>query len=152
YQANKYYVPCAPDFSDLPEVIRSVLGDRARALAIARAARDDMLAANATTRIVDYFSGLFDEALGRSPARQIENFPRIQSSSASILGIRTTRVGVARGVLEKRPTDGSIAGIDDVFVFGEDRTENSSHDVRVSKNDFFVAGLYRLRCCLRRTG
>ena len=65
YQAHKYYVPCAPDFSDLDEVVRSIMADRAQAIELARRARGDLLAANTPERVADYFLGLFREALGR---------------------------------------------------------------------------------------
>lgn len=63
YQAHKYYVPCAPDFSDLPDVIRSTMSDRRRAIEIARRARDDVIAANTPERVVQYFADMFHEAL-----------------------------------------------------------------------------------------
>lgn len=63
YQSNKYYFSCSPDFSDLPDVIASVLRNRSHSLEVAKAARDAALSENTPDKIFHYFLGLFREAL-----------------------------------------------------------------------------------------
>lgn len=63
YQSHKYYVPCAPDFSDLADVVRSIMSNRQRAMETAQRARNDVIAANKPEPVVKYFANLFREAL-----------------------------------------------------------------------------------------
>jgi hypothetical protein len=66
YQSGKYYLPCKPDFSDLPQVIESIMTNKAHAINLARQAREDMLTANSPERIYDFYFDVFCQALGRS--------------------------------------------------------------------------------------
>jgi hypothetical protein len=69
YQAGKYYAPCAADFSNLYDVVRSIMSNRARAIEMAQRARADLLAANRPEQIAEYFVALFREAL-ETPTRE----------------------------------------------------------------------------------
>lgn len=141
YQANKYYVPCAADFSDLREVIISIMSDRKRAIERARTAREALLSANTNEKLVEYFLGLFREAL-EAPALE---------SQEPLIGLGIMPPSVVRGTLEKRIKSLDEKG-DKLFVFSDDQTEKRSHDIRLIKNDVWPAGVYRVRCVLRRVG
>ena len=152
YQENKYYVPCALDFSDLPEVIRSIMSNRARSIEIARSAREALLEANAPRQIVEYFVGMFNEALGIAKAKQAIPFPSVAPTRPPVLEIGKGDVGAARGTLEVRNEPVPALGIERTLVFREEATERNSHDIRVTARSLVGPGLYRVRCILRPIG
>jgi hypothetical protein len=86
YQAGKYYVPCKPDFSDLPDVIERIMRDRTTAIELARGAREDMLQANTADRVFDYYRGLLLEALGEETVRRAKSVTN--SPSGPLLSLR----------------------------------------------------------------
>jgi len=151
YQANKYYVPCAMDFSDLHDVIRTIMSDRNRAIEIARAAREDVLAANRADKVGEYFLGLFGEALGISDLHYRHRLPSVSTLRPPLIGIAITSSGAGRGTLETRAKLPDEKG-DKLFVFSDDTTESNSHDIRMIRNDVWMPGMYRVRCILRRVG
>lgn len=150
YQANKYYVPCAIDYSDLHDVIREIMSDRSRAMEIARAAREDLLAANREDKIADYFLGLFGEALGVPDLQNRRHLPSASTARPPLIGIAIAPPTVVRGTLETRARRLDEKG-DRLFIFS-DTTENNSHDIRLVRNYVWAPGLYRVRCILRRIG
>src|SRR5262249_36060687 len=109
--------------------------------------------ANAPHRIVPYFLDLFLGALNKSDSTSAaELFPAVRTSRRPVVGMHTTAVVAVRGTVEKQEIRASGVDVDKGLVFREDQPENRSHDVRLLKNDVFGAGMYRLRCVLRRTG
>ena len=151
YQANKYYVPCATDFSDLHDVIRAIMSDRSRAIGIASTAREDLLSANREDKIAQYFLGLFGEALGISDLHGRRRLPSASTSRPPLLGIAITPPSIARATVKMRPKVPDEMG-DELFDFSDDTTENNSHDIRLMRNDVWAPGVYRVRCILRRVG
>ena len=152
YQPLKFYVPCAPDFSDLYEVIRSVMRNRDRSIEIARSAREALLEANAPQRIVEYFAGLFYEALGIAREAEAEKFPTVSQTRQPLLEIGKGDVGTARGKLEVRNVPVAELGVERTWVFREEMTERNSHDIRVTSRSVVRRGLYRVRCIVRAIG
>ncbi len=150
YQANKYYVPCAMDFSDLHEVVRRIMSDRDRAIEIAKAAREDLLAANRKDRIAKYFLRLFGEALDISDLHDRRPLPSVSTARSPLIGIAITPPTITRATLETRPTPVSEY-TDKLFVLS-DTTERNSHDIRLVRRDVWETGVYRVRCILRRVG
>ena len=149
YQSNKYYLPCKQDFSDLDEVIERIREDRERAIEMAARARRDLLEANTSERLVEYFLRLFEEALGRSvveaaAAEQLSSPPRLSVSDGPPTPVRAEIARVA--------TPSGPFGAETIFVLTEDSSKKNSHDIRLAAAVPFAPGLYRVRTAMRGRG
>jgi hypothetical protein len=150
YQSDKYYIPCARDFSNLHEVIRSVMKDRSRAIGIAREARTALLRENSRDRIVEYFTKIFREAVGETyESFNSRAIPSPREWTSATLSLFNEAPTTSRGSLQKKPDHPEGLSADFSFIFTEDDTPDSSHDIRLARPDVAMSGLYRLRCIAR---
>lgn len=147
YQAGKYYVPCRLDFSDLPQVIESIMSDRSRAIDMARRAREDMLAANSPARIYAYYSELFRKALGEEGANRFD-----ANTARPVLALETARIHPTRADVSYYHPPAHSLGVERVVVLTEDHTTRNTHDIRLITENFTASGLYRLRFAVRKCG
>jgi hypothetical protein len=149
YQSDKYYIPCRPDFADLPEIIERIMSDRERAIEIARRAREDMLAANSPIRVHAYYSRLFRQALGENSVEPVLDDVTYR---APVLGLEQGRIFPTRAEISHRPLAIPSLGVKTVIELTEDQSTRNSHDIRLVKDDPTPAGLYRLRFAARKRG
>ena len=142
YQSGRYYIPCKPDFSDIPEIIEGIMSDRKGSIDLARQAREDMLNANTHELVCNYYMHLFRSALGE------ERFADLDMSPATD-PIVTLSNGpeLARAELREGP-----GGPGSPVSLCEDQSPATSHDLRLFSDSLITPGLYRLRFGLRARG
>lgn len=147
YQSGKYYLSCRPDFSDLSEVIESIMSDRSSAIDLARRAREDMLAANSAVKLYAYYLRLFQQALD---VRGIDDISRDLIGRAPVLSLEQGAIYPTRSVIAYEETFIRTLGRQRVVTLKEDYSTRDTHDIRLVRNDPTPAGLYRLRFVMRK--
>lgn len=149
YQSGKYYIPCRPDFSDLTDVIENIMGNRDRAVEVARRAREDMLEATSPNRVYDYYLDLFRQALGDQVFQKAREW---RFSSAPVLALEKGRMVAWRCDISRGPAPSCLVSTDATIVLTEDHSTSKTHDVRLFGDQSALTGLYRLRFAMRKRG
>lgn len=157
YQSNRYYVPCRPDFEDLPDVVQKILDDFEVYHDMAMQARRDLLAANSKGSVTRYFLNLIDAARvdqnhpSKSRVRReqhLATFLQARDSQAPIVDLRTTVVTPVRSTLRDLVEDPLVYEGENPLRMSEDWTASDSHDLRLVSSEV-LDGWYELVLAVR---
>lgn len=151
YQSNKYYIPCRPDFEDLPSIAHKILSDYKPYHSMALRARNDLLLANTRNAVVEYFLDLFDSIRfneadtsktrnnrAKDGGAVLSTFLQARDGRTSIIDLRTTVVTPVRCHVNGLDDDPLATWGERPLHLSEDLTENDTHDVRLLSSN--VAG------------
>lgn len=156
YQSGKYYVPCRPDFSDLREVVDSILDNWPEHAAMAKRARADLIRGQSKSAVFAYFMDIFRTAgMPGVVDPGISGDKRFMSLFAERRGSR--RVLMDLHTSELIATRCRIVELDDKFTelggrpltIQDDMTKADSHDLRMVSSGEVLPGSYEMVIALR---